>query len=580
MTKPKSSTVLLIFILILAALVRYWGINFGLPHWLCRPDEEIIAGKSLSFLTGDLNPRWFIYPTFYMYIVSSFYLVYFIISFVAGSCASMPAFLAGYFLDPSNFYIISRMISAFMGTATVLVVYRITEELFDKKTALVAALFLGCTYLHVRESHFGVTDIPMAFFIMLAFLFIVKSYKTSRLKHYIFSGIFTGLAISTKYLGGILVVPMAITHIFNIFKEGLNARRIFFDKRIISFGIVMIMFFFAGTPFAFFDWINFIADNVGSSQFLSIKGNPAFNIAESRNWIYQLKVSLFFGMGWPLLLSSIIGLAVLFRRDVKKALLVSSFPVAYYCYLGGWYATCVRYSVPIVPFLCITAALFFTELINVALKKAALATRCFMIPFLILILLYPSLYNIFQFDRLLTAKDNRLIASEWFSANVKRGCTIYQTGVNCGKLLFYPSFLSLHNKRSDCISSDRAIMAVAFKKPKGFFEHIDMRSYEELSYDFRKGDFLFRGNKVAPPDYIVISQSPLRVCSFIPRKIGELIEKEYYLKKDFKVLDMENRNNIYNQRDAFYLPFAGFKDIERPGPNIYIYERKDITGSS
>ena len=30
-------------------------------------------------------------------------------------------------------------------------------------------------------------------------------------------------------------------------------------------------------------------------------------------------------------------------------------------------------------------------------------------------------------------------------------------------------------------------------------------------------------------------------------------------------------DNIYDWQDDFYLPLAGFKGIERPGPNLKIY---------
>jgi hypothetical protein len=30
---------------------------------------------------------------------------------------------------------------------------------------------------------------------------------------------------------------------------------------------------------------------------------------------------------------------------------------------------------------------------------------------------------------------------------------------------------------------------------------------------------------------------------------------------------------VYDQQDAFYLPFDGFKGVERPGANFYIYRK-------
>jgi len=30
---------------------------------------------------------------------------------------------------------------------------------------------------------------------------------------------------------------------------------------------------------------------------------------------------------------------------------------------------------------------------------------------------------------------------------------------------------------------------------------------------------------------------------------------------------------VYDQQDAFYVPFANFASVSRPGPDIQIYER-------
>ena len=32
--------------------------------------------------------------------------------------------------------------------------------------------------------------------------------------------------------------------------------------------------------------------------------------------------------------------------------------------------------------------------------------------------------------------------------------------------------------------------------------------------------------------------------------------------------------NVYDLQDEFFLPLTGFKQIERPGPNLEVYRRK------
>jgi hypothetical protein len=36
------------------------------------------------------------------------------------------------------------------------------------------------------------------------------------------------------------------------------------------------------------------------------------------------------------------------------------------------------------------------------------------------------------------------------------------------------------------------------------------------------------------------------------------------------------RDAVYDLQDAFFMPFYGFHTVERPGPNIEIYKRRDV----
>ena len=50
------SRVLLLLILAVGLAVRLWGIGFGLPHVLARPDELFILGAVIKMHDGNANP--------------------------------------------------------------------------------------------------------------------------------------------------------------------------------------------------------------------------------------------------------------------------------------------------------------------------------------------------------------------------------------------------------------------------------------------------------------------------------------------------------------------------------------------
>src|SRR5207249_11137301 len=53
----------------LAGGLRFWGIHQSLPLVTGRPDEREILQYTAGFAAGDLNPRWFIYPNLYFYVI-------------------------------------------------------------------------------------------------------------------------------------------------------------------------------------------------------------------------------------------------------------------------------------------------------------------------------------------------------------------------------------------------------------------------------------------------------------------------------------------------------------------------------
>ena len=66
-----GSAVVLLAILALAAILRVWGMDYGLPHPTARPDEERIVGRAMQILaTGDFHPGDFTYPGLLKYLNS------------------------------------------------------------------------------------------------------------------------------------------------------------------------------------------------------------------------------------------------------------------------------------------------------------------------------------------------------------------------------------------------------------------------------------------------------------------------------------------------------------------------------
>src|SRR6186713_45463 len=137
-------------IVVSAAAARFWGLGFGLPHTNARPDETIVIDQvALSFLRGDLHPHFYDYPWLFMWVLAGLYLAYYGWERLTGAFHSLAAFVASWKFQWVPFFLIPRGLSAAMGTATVIVVFRVARRAWGDATGLVAALFMALAFVHV-----------------------------------------------------------------------------------------------------------------------------------------------------------------------------------------------------------------------------------------------------------------------------------------------------------------------------------------------------------------------------------------------------------------------------------------------
>jgi len=40
--------------------------------------------------------------------------------------------------------------------------------------------------------------------------------------------------------------------------------------------------------------------------------------------------------------------------------------------------------------------------------------------------------------------------------------------------------------------------------------------------------------------------------------------------------DWRGVSRVYDMQDAFFLPIAGFRGVQRPGPTVWIFRRLDV----
>src|SRR6185295_4596736 len=107
-----------------------------------------------------------------------------------------------------SFYLWGRIVTASFGIATVLLVYQAGMR-WGARHALLASGLMAVLPLHVRYSHYVLTDTPLTFFVTLTFLLSLVAHERGTLASFAWAGAAAGLAAATKYNGGsALLMPL------------------------------------------------------------------------------------------------------------------------------------------------------------------------------------------------------------------------------------------------------------------------------------------------------------------------------------------------------------------------------------
>jgi len=492
----------------LAFVVRFYGLRFGMPHVQARPDELVVIGLGKDFLSGDLNPKFFRYPSLFMYLLAIFDYAYYLLGRALGWFSSLDHFLSTFPVHWVPFFMIARVVSAVAGTATVAAVYLTGARLFDRLTAGLAAFFLALAFLHVRDSHFGVTDVAMTFCVALSMLFLVRGALEDRPMPFAIAGALAGAGASIKYNAALMFVPLFIAALVGS-KRGRTAA-----TRVGLFTALFTAAFVAGTPFAVLDWHAFIRDVTAESTHIGVP--HSFDLGYGG--IYHLAFSLRYGLGLPLLMTGLVGFVWLVRVDWRKAAWLVGFPVAYYLLLVRTRTVFVRYAIPLVPFLCLGAAWAIARAARAAasryrLSAAALACAA------AAIVVAPSAYAVGRLDRLFAATDSRVLLADWLRANVNPGSSIYLGG----SIVVQP------------------IVDVTPPQTLRYWAHREGRSFAE-------------GRPPRPvtglPDWLVIPESGVPEYSYCPPEVKELAKDRYVAVRVFNAMDLHG--NVFDRQDAFY----------------------------
>jgi len=261
---------------------------------------------------------------------------------------------------------------------------------------------------------------------------------------------------------------------------------------------------------------------------------PGPGIVSGREWVYHLRFSLWYGLGAPLLVAGLGGVALIAATSWKKAVMILPFPILCFAFVGRGHS--VGTITPVVPFFCMTAAVLLVRIVQRFVKPASTPR---LVALVAVVFALPSMARDLAFDVLIRRTDTRVLAQEWIATHVAADDSIGQIP----PVLIYPDF--------------------GIAKPP----HL-------VTFDIKRKAFVSAEGATISPEWMLVPTSPLTAYTVSPDQLATIGNRDYVRDTSITATHGPEMSGWFDQRDLFFMPFTTFTMRDRPGPEIQIFRRR------
>ncbi|MBE0671363.1 MAG: phospholipid carrier-dependent glycosyltransferase [Anaerolineales bacterium] len=396
-----------IFLCLLFLAVSLPGVSWGAPA-LWNPDELIwrVDSALRGEMVFDVSEPDFNYPSLPKYVM-----------YAIGSLV--------YATGRSSFAVIvaARSFSCLLGALAGALIYSIARMIgADRKISFLSGLLYIASGVAAANGRFAHNDLYLQLFSILSVFFVIKYQKTYSVL-WLFSSFFSvGLAASSKYTGGSLILLPAAVYVIMNWAQ-IRSRWFSMFGTLFLGGMISFFGYGIGTPKALFSPIYYFSNVIPALRNYPQYGfNSGAQIGLFGQWaVFKSAVGIFAYYVFILAFLWFVMRLLLWRTGRGRfenhqaqgvavllgAVLIFDLPFLISInYIG-------RYFIPFVPFLAILGALFVDEVIRLARR----GSMNFVQPVMIMLLAVGISYSLLRLTSiaLLFENDARIPASEYIA---------------------------------------------------------------------------------------------------------------------------------------------------------------------
>ncbi len=429
-SRPRGRNWALFLIVCIGLFFRLYGINWGMPHYF-HPDERQVMYKTGDISLSDMNPHFFAYGSLPIYLLRGTTETVGWVNRNVVNLASALKLSPAWMDDIRNYFpnmndlkqrtLTGRFLSALFSTLTIIVIFHLAQLLYNRKTALLAALLFALTVLSIQQAHFYIVDGIQTFFITCAIYYAVRASLGEKYRDYYYSALFIGFAMATKFSS----LPIYLVYGFAHLIAMLEKRRRSLSHQMhwglaLVFSVVVMSICM---PYWILDHGTWLRDVREQANMVSGKVRLPYTIqyAHTTPFLYLIENMVLWSVGIPLGIAAFVGFAYAIARFFKKPLdignrIILIWVVPLFILNSTFEVKFLRYTLPLLPFFCIFAAKWLHGINKQIGRVWGRAATTLVVGLTALwALAFLNVYN---------RTDTRVEASNWVYKNIPAGARI------------------------------------------------------------------------------------------------------------------------------------------------------------
>jgi len=465
---------LIIFIVLSSIFTRFYKLNWGNDYYF-HPDEGNMASALSRLQTNDLDPKFYAYGQFPLYL-GFFTLKIFNIS-----------------NSFSNSIFILRFYAALFSILSIGLLYFLSQKIFSSKFFLLATLFTIFSPGLIQIAHFGTTESLLIFIFLLEIYLSITIYqKKENYWQYILAGIFGGIALATKISSLIFFGPIFLVTLMKLLK---GEKILPIISKIILLIVFTLNFYIISSPYNLANSQDFLS-SMRYETGVATGESRVFYITQFKNtspYLFQFQKIFPYSSGIFQFIFAFIGLVLLLKNWKLKEdkhlywfiILIPS--LVYFLYFGQLYVKWTRFVSPLF-FLFPLLSTFFISLLK--------SRFCRLVSIIVACL--PGLY----FMKIYFNPDIRIVASSWIENNIPVNSKILSEGGNVINIPitdknYQITNYDFYNNYPNNLSNHLLTANYIIVPSRRVFKNYDLKYYQNLF----NGSLGFRQINKISPDY-------------------------------------------------------------------------------